>query len=338
MALHEAEHQKAPSASILFHGGRRRGVAVLVVVALVTALAVAVWALDQHGNRGTDAGNHVSISALEEMDAALRIVQRGEERVTGAFLADPLHASPDASGAFTEDIVWEDWGVRFVGIDEVLGLLRIWAAFAPRSVDRDRYVGLSGGVVTDATWNMFGWTKDEPGGGIYELGIRDGRLASVLTLLELDVLTPETASAMNSALDPALVRETRTLPAAYARAWSSGDEATIAALYTETALREDEVFGRSQRNRDEIGRFGAQFQGWYPSARFTVARSYGVGAPAVPGRPVTGVELRIEVPARSGAACTVEAAVMLETKGGRINRERVYYQPASLIACGWARA
>jgi hypothetical protein len=62
-----------------------------------------------------------------------------------------------------------------------------------------------------------------------------------------------------------------------------------------------------------------------------------VGKPAVPDRPVVAAELTIGTTAVDGSPCTVKATVFLQTKGGLIASERVYYDAESLVKCGWAK-
>ena len=137
--------------------------------------------------------------------------------------------------------------------------------------------------------------------------------------------------------DPAVPREIHKLTSAYANAWSSGDQAAIDRLYAPGAVREDMVFGDRQEGRDEVTAFASRFRQWYPGARFTVTRPYGVGTPVTPGRPVVAAELEIGTAAADGSPCTVKGVVFLETKNGLIASERVYYDADSLIACDWAK-
>jgi uncharacterized protein (TIGR02246 family) len=132
-------------------------------------------------------------------------------------------------------------------------------------------------------------------------------------------------------------RDIRDLTSAYARAWSSADTAAVGKLYAPDAVREDMVFGDREESRDEIAAFASRFREWYPDATFGVVAPYGVGTPAVAGRPVVAAELTIAASDAGGRPCTVKAAVYLETKGGLIASERVYYDADSLIGCGWAK-
>jgi ketosteroid isomerase-like protein len=184
---------------------------------------------------------------------------------------------------------------------------------------------------------MSGWTKREPSRWIAEWLLRDGKVASVTLLADLPTMNPGRLPPGVGEVDPAVPREIRELTGAYARAWSSGDRAAIDRLYAPGAVREDMVFGDRQEGRGEVTAFASSFRQWYPDARFTVTRPYGVGTPVTPGRPVVAAELEIGTAAADGSPCTVKGVVFLETKKGLIASERVYYDAESLESCSWAK-
>jgi ketosteroid isomerase-like protein len=271
------------------------------------------------------------------MDATVRDVARRNTELEEALGSSST--PPDGSTVFTEDAVWNDWGVRFVGRDTIVPFLQMWAMTSGSASFRDleQYGGRSGGVSTEAVWGMSGWTKSEPSRWIAEWQLRDGKVASVTLLADLATMEPGRLPPGVGDVDPALSREIRELTSAYASAWSSGDQAAIGRLYAHAAVREDMVFGDREEVRDEITAHALRFRQWYPDARFEATQPYGVGNPAMPGHPVVAAELAIGTRAADGSPCTVKAAVFLETKGGLIARERVYYDADSLAECGWAR-
>lgn len=258
------------------------------------------------------------------------------EKELGSSLSRPEGIGSDL---LTDDAVWNDWGVRFVGRDDIIPFLQIWAMASGSASFRDlaTYGGRSGGASTEAVWDMSGWTRREPSRYIAEWQLRDGKVASVTLLADLTTMEPARLAPGADEVDPAVPREIRNLTSAYASAWSSGDAAAVGELYAPDAVREDIVFGDREEGRDEIAAFASRFRQWHPDARFTVTEPYGVGKPAVPDRPVVAAELAIAASDADGSPCTVKAAVFLETNDGLIASERVYYDADSLIACGWAK-
>lgn len=291
------------------------------------------------GDGGDGARAPVSAEGVRQMDAAVHdLATRNTELETtlGSSLSRPKGIGSDL---YVDDAVWNDWGVRFVGRDAIVGFLQMWALASATGEFRDlaTYAGRSGGVSTEAVWAMSGWTKANPSRWIAEWQLQDGRVASVVLLAGLGTMQPDRLPPGVNEIDPAVPRQILERTDAYATAWSSGDAAAVGELYASDAVREDMVFDDREEGRDEIASSVSRFRTWYPDATFAVTASYGVGEPAVKGRPVVAAELAITVPRADGTSCTVKAAVYLDTKAGMITSERVYYDPDSLIACGWAR-
>lgn len=307
------------------------------VVAAVIAVGIAAWTLLRDDGDGSRAA--VSAEDVRQMEAAVEGAAQGTttlEKELGSSLSRPEGIGSDL---FADDAVWNDWGVRFVGRDDIIPLLQVWAWVSGVASFRDLeyYGGRSGGASTVAVWGMSGWTRTEPSRSIAEWQLRDGRVASVILLADLSTMEPGRFPPGVSEVGPAVPREVRDLTSAYAEAWSSGDPAAVNRLYAPDAVREDMVFGDREESRDEIAAFASRFREWYPDAKFAVVAPYGVGEPAVPGRPVVAAELTIAASDADGTPCTVKAVVYLETKDGLIASERVYYGADSLIACGWAK-
>lgn len=308
------------------------------VVAAVIAVGIAAWALLRGGDSD---GLRAAVSAADvrQMEAAIQGAQQGAtalEKELGSSLSRPEGIGADL---LADDAVWNDWGVRFVGRDDIIPFLQIWAMKSGSASFRDlaTYGGRSSGASTEAVWGMSGWTKGNPSRWITEWQLSDGKVASVTLLADLSTMEPGRFPPGVSEVSPAVPRETRDLTSAYAEAWSSGNPAALNRLYAPDAVREDMVFGDRQEGRDEVTAFASSFRQWYPDARFTVTRPYGVGTPVTPGRPVVAAELEIGTAAADGSPCTVKGVVFLETKKGLIESERVYYDADSLESCGWAK-
>lgn len=307
-------------------------VAAAIAVALAGYAAWVVLVREDGGGRGAAA----SAQDVRQAESDLRDVARRMDELVMA-LGD-LRSSVEGSAVFTEDATWSDWGIQFVGRDRVVDVQRAWAlatggiAYA----NTEFYVGRSGGVVGQATWNIRGWTKEKPGRWLFEYELRDDRIAAAILLADVWMMTSGNVPPGAMQPEPGVSAGITTLTREYASAWSSGDGDAVAGLYAADAVRRDLVFGDRQ-GLDEIEDLASELAASYPRARFTVVRAYGVGDPAVPGRPQIGAELAIRVRTSDGRSCAVKAAVYLETKAGAIARERVYYDADSLVACGWAR-
>jgi ketosteroid isomerase-like protein len=123
---------------------------------------------------------------------------------------------------------------------------------------------------------------------------------------------------------------------AYTAAWQSGDPAQVAALYAPDAERDDSLFGLRQSSPQGIAAFAAEFFGWYPD----VALNPGVGfsdTRTSAGNPErVGSVYELQVRGAQGEPCTVRTAVILTAADGLIVHEEVFWDAASLLACGLA--
>ena len=117
------------------------------------------------------------------------------------------------------------------------------------------------------------------------------------------------------------------LAARWSTAWSGHDAAAVQALYADTGVRHDEYAG-APRSPDDVGAWATQLFAAYPDLTVTVdeAFSSGVG-------PAVVADFTMTV---NGAPCTVRVgAVWTIDSNGQIETENVYYDPATLVACGW---
>jgi ketosteroid isomerase-like protein len=119
----------------------------------------------------------------------------------------------------------------------------------------------------------------------------------------------------------------------YTTAWSSGDAQTVADLYNTDAVREDSLFGENQQGSSAMKDFAADFVNKYPGISLELLQSFGETGEV---KTLGGV-YAMHVTDQNSKPCDVQALIVLEPNNGKISKETVFYQPDSLIACGWAR-
>ena len=106
---------------------------------------------------------------------------------------------------------------------------------------------------------------------------------------------------------------------AYGEAWSSGDAARVAALYTEQAVREDVPTGTVSRGRAEIGAFAMGLFEADADVRLDVTDGFAGETWAVVEWTFSGTRQE------TGGALTFRGASVLELEDGLISRESDYY-------------
>ncbi len=126
---------------------------------------------------------------------------------------------------------------------------------------------------------------------------------------------------------PSLLRAQEASPSAdgssilteYGEAWSSGDAAQVAALYTEDAVREDVPTGITSRGRAEIEAFATGLFGTDADVRLVVTDGFVGETWAVVEWTFTGTR------AETGDGVTFRGASVLELEDGLIRQESDYY-------------
>ena len=237
---------------------------------------------------------------------------------------------------FTEDAIFTDktFGDLAVGIDAIEAFSANLAMGIPSWTGQatDRYIGLEGGITVNNIWNLelggHKFTQDDPLVEVDWLQTRDNHISSMILLHSLDTLK-NSFSADQQRLDRA-----NSLLSSYQSAWSSGDQQAVRELYSSNAVREDSLFGEMQSGREAIGSFAKSFFAWYPGTRWSLSMGFGEGRG---DSPKTGGLFVIWVNDLSGQPCDVRAVVLLQTAEDQIVHEDLFYEPESLIKCGWAR-
>jgi steroid delta-isomerase-like uncharacterized protein len=105
----------------------------------------------------------------------------------------------------------------------------------------------------------------------------------------------------------------------YGEAWSSGDAAQVAALYTEDAVREDVPTGTTSRDRAEIEALAAGLFETDSDVRLEVTDGFAGENWAVVEWTFSGARIG------TGAEVTFRGASVLELEDGLISRETDYY-------------
>lgn len=106
---------------------------------------------------------------------------------------------------------------------------------------------------------------------------------------------------------------------AYEDAWSSGDAAQVAALYTEAAIRDDVPTGTTSNGRAEIEAFAAGLFAVDNDILLDVTDGFVGETWAVVEWTFSGIHQA------TGAEVTFRGASVLELEGGLISRESDYY-------------
>src|SRR5918995_6956647 len=107
--------------------------------------------------------------------------------------------------------------------------------------------------------------------------------------------------------------------AAYGEAWSSGDAAQVAALYTEDAVREDVPTGITSRGRAEIEALAAGLFETDADVRLVVTDGFAGETWAVVEWTFTGIRQE------TGGEVTFRGASVLELEDSQIRQETDYY-------------
>lgn len=227
---------------------------------------------------------------------------------------------------YTQDAVHLDGSVQLAGIDQIAAMAAEMDTMFPGMEGRlaGVYTGRNDGL---DRWEIFGiltWTSDNPIVEYDLLEIREGKIASWRLLYDPDTRPFFTSSTERD-------EATASLLHSYASAWSSSDPAAVAALYAVDAVREDSLFEERIESRNGIESYAAGWFCWYPSATLELVD---IITERTVADPVIGGVFALQMSEED--AGEVRLAVLLNTSGKNIIRERLYYDVESLVACGWA--
>ncbi len=112
-------------------------------------------------------------------------------------------------------------------------------------------------------------------------------------------------------------------------AWDARDPAAIGALYADEATRHD-GFTADQQGRQPIADWYARLFDAHPDAEMTITEEYAGGLGP-------GARYALTMTTAGGEACTMQVATVWRTNDdGQIEHEYVYYDPDTVLTCGWA--
>lgn len=179
------------------------------------------------------------------------------------------------------------------------------------------------GILIWEIWNAFRATEADPVREFDLLEARDGRISSWTIFYDHNSLR---SIGYASSIDEEILAD-------YVAAWSSGDPGRVASIYAQNAVREDHLYGERQQGRQSIEDYARNFFSWYPDIRLEPVLLFSERNPGT----IEGGILKFPVLDQDGQPCAVSVAVLLEPLEEKIQTERIYYDPESLVACGWAR-
>jgi ketosteroid isomerase-like protein len=226
------------------------------------------------------------------------------------------------------------FGDHGVGIDAIVAILNNMTVVVPQwqATASDWFIGKDGGLAIDPLWDLaiggHAFTQKDLMIDVDWMQIQNGLVSLWTVLYGLDALQKI------NMISPEGLSQANTLLTAYQDVWSGGDPQAVGNLYASDAVREDSLFGESQQGRDAISSFANSFFAWYPGAPWGLKLAFGEGQGDAP---VIGGLFEVLVKDISGQPCAVKAAVLLQAVDGKITHETIYYEPESLIKCGWAR-
>lgn len=241
---------------------------------------------------------------------------------------------------FTEDMLFEDrtFGDHLVGIKAFMSMTRRMFQFFPGFQWKTTGYFIDGEKLLTNTefWEM-SWTgnpedkytEEDPFIHVF-LFEREGDLISSWRLFYGWEFLQD-----NGQISKTEAEEMKSLLNAYTAAWSSKDLKAFTELYAKNAVRNDPLFDKRQEGIKDIKAYAESFFTLYPNANWTPLEIFGERLYRDKPQAV-GSSFKIEVTVPSGETCEIEAVALLHVFEGKIIQEDLYYEPDSLIQCGWA--
>ena len=172
------------------------------------------------------------------------------------------------------------------------------------------------------TWGFGGATEESPLVEVDLIVVRDGKMTSIVSMYGADILQRYGEPVPIELMD------------AYVAAWSSGDPAQVEALYAETAVRAEALYGVELQGSTEIARYATGFFQRHGDAALMIIEPFVFGRGDDTWEPNIGAVFSLV----NAAGCSVEFAVLLEgDASGAITSERVYYNLNTIQTCDWQR-
>jgi hypothetical protein len=272
------------------------------------------------------------------------------ERIASVF--DAVYAAADkawlerdfnaARSFYTDDVVFTEvsMGDHFSGLDRLIDMQsNFFKYIGPDFTYRvtDSFISKNDSLATTDNWGFSignnQYTQDDPFLFVGRFEMRGNRISSWTIYEGAEYKNSEWMFSKGQS-DEGQFDEANLLLSSYGTAWSSGDPSTVSALYTDNVIREDTIFGEHQEESTAITSFAKSFFNWYPGVQWTLHQVFGEWAGV---SPTIGGTYKVEVSDATNQPCEVLVAVLLKASEGKITNESLYYEPDSLIKCGWAK-
>lgn len=325
-----------------------------VVVALLT-ISVAGCGGSDGADSTTPATTALSTTTLPASDQ-LFAVDQSELDASATNMTEITKKLADSFNGFDQDAAAPLAGPGFQAIDPVypeLGFTSITGYYSYLSGLFDssetvrEIVVNADGSLTRVDWPTFFLTEpagfDGPLKSARHLLVDDGQVIQLMHLFEqgdarlyaepiskmipfatVGIPLDKSVADINAQADAATDLSSR-----WSAAWTAHDPMAVQALYADTGVRHDQYAGPPRAPAD-VGMWATRLFAAYPDLTVTVDEAFGSGV-----GPAMLADLTMTV---NGASCTVRVGVVWTIDSNRyIEREDVYYDPATLVACGWVR-
>ncbi len=217
---------------------------------------------------------------------------------------------------YTDDIVHFSGEPMYVGIDEVVDMAtwmlrdKFWQMKAGET-----YISKNQCFGTWINWGSMNFKEDDPGLEYDLLDTRDNKISYWR-------LFYDTYFFGTNHMEPI---ENMNRFGSY---WSQNDTAKLSEIYSDDAQLDDTLFGISISGHEEIADYADKF---FPGAAWQLDNAFLDDL-------VDGGVFAITVIDKDGNPCEIRAIVLLTPdESGKIQKQEIFYNADSLLACGWAK-
>jgi ketosteroid isomerase-like protein len=269
------------------------------------------------------AGCQQQASSTVSSDEVKKLADELDQLLNKEVQAENSHDLDQVRQVYTEDIEVYDSNEQCKGLQCMVDAADWVFTNAPQFSAQgiDTYISGEDGFLQQ-DWRNFSAVKENPIIHYFDwVTPRDGKISYRRSFVSSDFFTSR-----DMPFDPTILND-------YSTAWSSGDAQTVAALYNADAVREDTLFGENQQGSTAVKEFAADFFNKHPGISLELIQPIGENGEV---KTLGGV-YAMHVTDQNGKPCDIKALIVLEPDNGKISKETVFYQPDSLIACGWAQ-
>jgi ketosteroid isomerase-like protein len=290
------------------------------------------WACDDGDDSSGTGFIELSSSQLEDIEQRMLPPMQRENELFDELRDGPADAAAVRSYVeqiYSEDAVFDDptFGDHAEGHDELERMYRQFTSYLAEA-EMDFRVPLTGDTTAlqvvrawDMSFGAVSFTEDEPYVEIARYEVDDDRVGSFN--LYYDVANLQRIAGDVAAVD-SVVQER------YAEAWASGDAGQVAALYADDAERHDGLAGIDLVGADAIGAEAVRWAAALGNPSWDVSLAFAEKRGA-PGQDQLGA-----IYTMTADGCAVDVGIVFDTdENGRITREVIHYDTATLRSCGW---